>query len=271
MPTAPAIEHDRDIANAWRYRDYVIKAFNQDKPYDRFILEQLAGDELAEIGTTTASLPRPTIASGPGCASARRTIPTTGTNTWTTIIRTTFQGFMGLSVNCARCHDHKFDPITRMDYYRSMAMLFGYVDYDHPLAPPEQSRRIREDPRRKLKSRSGRLARKISLIEAPYRKAAFEKRLAKFPEEIQIAVQDAGAAKGPRVRNCLPHRSSRWTWIRTPPRTSASPGIASLIKVSDADQRSPAETGRARSRRLRKKLPAPLNGRRGRSATGITG
>ena len=49
------------------------------------------------------------------------------------LIRTTFQGFLGLSVNCARCHDHKFDPITRLDYYRSMAMFNGYVNYDYLL------------------------------------------------------------------------------------------------------------------------------------------
>ena len=95
---------------------------------------------------------------------------------------------MGLSVNCARCHDHKFDPITQLDYYRTIAMFFGYVDYEHPLAPPEKVEE-HEKIKKEVEEQVRPLRRQIALIEAPYRKAAFAKKLAKFPEEIQIAVQ----------------------------------------------------------------------------------
>jgi len=180
-------EHDYDIANAWRYRDYVIKAFNQDKPYNRFIVEQLAGDELNDrdydnlIATAYYRI-------GPRVRYREKDNPYYRYEYLDDMIRTTFQGFMGLSVNCARCHDHKFDPISRMDYYRTMAMIFGNVDYNHPLAPPEKIAEY-ERTRKEVEEQVRPLWRKVAEIETPYRKAQFEKRLAKFPEEIQLAVR----------------------------------------------------------------------------------
>jgi mono/diheme cytochrome c family protein len=179
--------HDDDIANSWRYRDYVIKAFNQDKPYNRFIIEQLAGDELDDrnydslIATTYYRI-------GPRVRFREKDNPYYRYEYLDDMIRTTFQGFMGLSVNCARCHDHKFDPISRMDYYRSMAMIFGNVDYNHPLAPPEKIAEY-EKARKEVEEQVRPLWRKIVELEAPYRRAQFEKSLAKFPEEIHIAVR----------------------------------------------------------------------------------
>ena len=110
-------EYDRDIPNAWRYRDYVIKAFNEDKPFNQFIVEQIAGDELDN--PTHDSLTATTFYRiGPRVRFREKQNPSNRYDYMDDMIRTTFQGFMGLSVNCARCHDHKFDPITRMDYYR---------------------------------------------------------------------------------------------------------------------------------------------------------
>ncbi len=180
-------EHDFNLANAWRYRDYVIQSFNQDKPYDRFIIEQLAGDELDDrnfdslIATTFYRI-------GPRVRFREKDNPYYRYEYLDDTIRTTFQGFMGLSVNCARCHDHKFDPISQKDYYRSMAMLFGNVDYDHPLAAPDKVA-AHETAKRTVEAQTKPLLRKIIEIEAPYRRAAFEKRLAKFPAEIQTAVR----------------------------------------------------------------------------------
>src|SRR5262245_31454231 len=180
-------EHDFDIANAWRYRDYVIRSFNQDKPYDRFIIEQLAGDELDDrnddgmIATTYYRI-------GPRVRYREKDNPYYRYEYLDDTIRTTFQGFMGISVNCARCHDHKFDPISRMDYYRTMAMLFGNVEYDHKLAPPEKVVEY-EKARKEVEDQVRPLMRRVFEIEAPYRKSAFERRLAKFPEEIKAAVR----------------------------------------------------------------------------------
>ncbi len=180
-------EHDYDIENAWRYRDYVIKSFNQDKAYDRFIIEQVAGDELDDqdydnlIATTFYRI-------GPRVRYREKDNPYYRYEYLDDTIRTTFQGFMGVSVNCARCHDHKFDPISRMDYYRSMAMFFGSVEYEHKLAPPQKIVEY-EKARKAVEEQVRPLMRKIFEIEAPYRKAAFEKRLQKFPDEIQAAVR----------------------------------------------------------------------------------
>jgi mono/diheme cytochrome c family protein len=114
-----SFERDGPKQNAWRYRDYVIRSFNDDKPYDQFIREQLAGDELPEV--TTDSI----IATGyyrlglwddePADEKQARF------DELDDIVSTTSQVLLGLTVNCARCHDHKIDPIPQADYYRFLA------------------------------------------------------------------------------------------------------------------------------------------------------
>lgn len=184
-------EFDITVENGWRYRDYVIKAFNQDKPYDRFIVEQLAGDELDH--PTYDSLTATTFYRiGPRVRFREKNYPSYRYDYMDDMIRTTFQGFMGLSVNCARCHDHKFDPITRMDYYRSAAAFWGYVNYDHPLAPQQkvdEYERIKKD----LEQQITPLQQEIARIEKPYRDKQREQQiqaaLRKYPQDIQEAIQ----------------------------------------------------------------------------------
>ena len=121
--------YERDSAKpfAWRYRDYVIQSLNEDKPYDRFVLEQLAGDSVepnSAIGLIATGFYRlgiwddepadPELARYDGLDS---------------VISTTGQVFLGISINCARCHDHKVDPIPQSDYYR---MLAFFRDVTHP-------------------------------------------------------------------------------------------------------------------------------------------
>jgi hypothetical protein len=136
--------YERDSAKpfAWRYRDYVIDAFNADKPYDRFLTEQLAGDELDE--PTTESL----IATGyyrlglwddePADPLQLRYDVLDG------IVSTTAQVALGMTVGCARCHDHKKDPIPQRDYYRLLAFFSDLTDMNvsnlRKLATPEQRR-----------------------------------------------------------------------------------------------------------------------------------
>jgi len=180
-------EHDRDIPTAWRYRDYVIKSFNEDKPYNQFLIEQLAGDELDKptFDSVTATA---FYRVGPRVRFREKDNPFYRYDYLDDMVRTTFQGFMGISVHCARCHDHKFDPITRMDYYRSVAMFFGYVNYDHPLLPQDQIREW-ERKTREVVAALEPLKKEISKIEAPYRKAQFEANLKRLPEEVQIAIR----------------------------------------------------------------------------------
>jgi hypothetical protein len=102
------------------------------------------------------------------------------------MVRTTFQAFQGLTVNCARCHDHKFDPITRRDYYRSLAIFNTYVEYDYPLVSQEEWKKY-EVAADALNAKVKALNQEIGKIEAPYKKALFETMLAKLPPDIQEA------------------------------------------------------------------------------------
>ncbi len=108
--------------NAWPYRDYVIAAFNADKPYDRFVMEQLAGDALGVdeatgflVGGTTDRVKSPDIA----LTLQQRA------DELHDMVSTTGSAFLGLTVGCARCHYHKFDPISHVDYYGMTAIFSG--------------------------------------------------------------------------------------------------------------------------------------------------
>lgn len=122
---------------AWKYRDYVIRAFNSDKPYDRFLLEQIAGDELidhAAAPEVSAEMVENLVATG----FLRMGIDQTGSRTMNftedrlgviyDVVNVLGSGVMGLTMNCARCHTHKYDPIPQRDYYRLKAVFQGALD-----------------------------------------------------------------------------------------------------------------------------------------------
>lgn len=121
--------YERDSAkpHVWRYRDYVIQSFNNDKPYDQFVTEQLAGDEIAK--PTADSI----IATGYYRLGRWDDEPADPKLAFyddlDDIVGTTSQTFLGLTVNCARCHDHKIDPIPQRDYYRMVAFFHNVKRY----------------------------------------------------------------------------------------------------------------------------------------------
>ena len=122
-------EYDRLRNNAWHYRDYVIRSFNDDKPYDRFMKQQIAGDVLeptSSEGLIACSL----LVCGPwdqaGNAQSNATQKMiTREDELEDIIGVIGQTFIGLTINCARCHSHKFDPIPQEDYYRIKSVFEG--------------------------------------------------------------------------------------------------------------------------------------------------
>lgn len=131
-------EGDPDLPNAWRYRDYVIDSFNQDKPYDLFIKEQIAGDEFNEImGAGELPLPEPEkIVAMTFLRLAPFTEPRgdeTRHEMLSEMTSTVGSVFLGLTVGCAKCHDHKYDRIPTRDFYRMQA-FFSTVQ----LMPPER-------------------------------------------------------------------------------------------------------------------------------------
>ena len=114
---------DDERPGAWRYRDYVIKSFNADKPYDRFVKEQLAGDEIAPDD------PDALVATGFLRAGVYEYNNRDVADQWDAMLNemtdVVGDAFLGLGMGCARCHDHKFDPILQKDYYRLRAFFAG--------------------------------------------------------------------------------------------------------------------------------------------------
>ena len=116
-----SFERDGNKPHAWRYRDYVIRSFNNDKPYDQFVIEQLAGDELpeptADSLTATGYYRLGVWDDEPADKLQHRY------DQLDDIVATTAQTFLGLTINCARCHDHKIDPLPQRDYYSLLAFF----------------------------------------------------------------------------------------------------------------------------------------------------
>ncbi|KAA5538980.1 DUF1553 domain-containing protein [Roseiconus nitratireducens] len=117
-------ETNAERKNAWPYRDWVIDSLNNDKPYDQFVFEQIAGDTVGEdaalgfLVAGPANLPGQVGRDEAAMRGARQ-------DELDEVIRTVSQGVLGLTIGCARCHDHKFDPITQRDYYAMQAVFAG--------------------------------------------------------------------------------------------------------------------------------------------------
>ena len=128
-------ERDDPKPNAWRYRDYVIRSLNADKPYDQFVREQLAGDELSDPA------PDSLIATGYYRLGIWDAEPADHElaryNELDDIVATTSQVFLGMTVDCARCHDHKIDPIPQKDYYKLLS-FFQNINPYHNGGPTDE-------------------------------------------------------------------------------------------------------------------------------------
>jgi hypothetical protein len=173
--------------NAHKYRDYVIRAFNADLPYDRFICQQLAGDELepdnpeALIATGLNRL-YPDEYNAANVRQRRQEIHDDLTDT-------TSLAFLGLTIGCAACHDHKFDPISQVDYYRLQAFFAPMLARDDvTLATAEQTRR-HADELAAWEAASRPVRDEIEALIGPKREAALKDALEKFEPDIRQAVE----------------------------------------------------------------------------------
>jgi hypothetical protein len=125
---------------AWRFRDYLIRSFNNDVPYNRLILEHLAGDQVApgnpdvEIGTAfLVAGPHDTVGNQAEAFKRQQRA-----DDFDDMVNATASAFLGLTVNCAKCHDHKFDPILQKDYYRLASVFAGVHHAERVIAAPAQ-------------------------------------------------------------------------------------------------------------------------------------
>ncbi len=143
-------EVNTERPNAWPYRDYVIRAFNADTPYHQFIREQLVGDQLGQDAATGFLVTASVLLPGQiGADDASKRLARQ--DSLDEIVVNTGQTFLGLSVGCARCHNHKFDPISAQDYYAMQAFFAGVEYRDRPFrsteatAARERAQALRED------------------------------------------------------------------------------------------------------------------------------
>jgi mono/diheme cytochrome c family protein len=177
-------EQDPYLLLAWRYRDYVVKSFNDDKPYDRFTKEQIAGDELyptdpeARTGTGfyRVGTNRDMLFKVEDVNLVEKRID---------MVDTTGSVFLGVSVGCARCHDHKFDPIPQKDYYRMQAIFQPavsdkvFLDYN-----PARNYDIAENSRT---FKLWQIGEEIAHINRPYQERLREEKIAALSPELQAA------------------------------------------------------------------------------------
>ncbi|MCE9566426.1 MAG: DUF1549 domain-containing protein [Planctomycetes bacterium] len=153
-------ETNQPRQNAWPYRDWVIKSLNDDKPYDRFVREQIAGDQLGADAATGF------IVGGAWDAVKSPDITLTAqqrADELHDMVSTTGSAFLGLTVGCARCHAHKFDPVPQLDYYRFKAVFSGVQHGDRPLRNSDTGTTLAE--RQQLRDRLAMLESQLATLE----------------------------------------------------------------------------------------------------------
>ena len=190
-------EADGERPHAWRYRDYVVRAFNADKPYDEFVREQVAGDllagdrdplDVADLWAATGMHrcgPSHVVGGNVDKDELRQEYLTEMVNGLGSAV-------LGLTVACARCHDHKFDPISLGDYYRLQAFFAGAVFRDVPIATATD----RETATAKTKAVNAKLApinKKIAALETPYRTRLTAEKKATLDPDARKAVDTPAA------------------------------------------------------------------------------
>lgn len=157
-------EVNTERPNAWPYRDYVIHAFNEDTPYHQFIKEQIVGDALGKDAATgflvTASVLLPGQI-GKDAASIRLARQ----DSLDEIVNNIGQSFLGLSIGCARCHDHKFDPISAKDYYGMQSFVAGVEYADREIRTPEAERLKKQQKSKSLRHRKSVIDEQLALLE----------------------------------------------------------------------------------------------------------
>ncbi|MEZ5355926.1 MAG: PSD1 and planctomycete cytochrome C domain-containing protein [Bryobacteraceae bacterium] len=188
-------EADPYTADAWRYRDYVIDSFNRDKPYDRFVKEQLAGDEIypddvnAHVGTGYYCI-GPNRDINPEQAEVNREEVLMD---W---VDTTGAAFLGLTMGCARCHDHKFDPIPKRDYYRMQAVFTPMVKTRVALSFLPGLNWDTMQNRNEVKMQE--MADRIEATQLRCKNSLTEAKLARLDAETRTAVETESARRTPR-------------------------------------------------------------------------
>ncbi|MFN7923970.1 MAG: DUF1553 domain-containing protein [Bryobacteraceae bacterium] len=216
-------EHNHERFTAWKYRDWVIESLNADKPYDQFVREQIAGDAMEPANPKMVAATGFLVA-GPWDSVTkeinrdelmRKTIRQDELDDFVT---TTFATFQGLTVNCARCHDHKFDPIPQRDYYRLTAAFRG-VTYGERKLYSEAEKKAHDERTAPFRKKISALNSEIEKIDAETRtrlaivkyRAESERRAGKkqIPVNALYNVNRFAAAKAAKLRFVVTAQSGK--------------------------------------------------------------
>lgn len=226
---------------AYKYRDYVVRSFNADKPLDQFLSEQLAGDELLAGNYTNLdeeSLDK-LIATGylrmaaDGTATGGIDQDTARNQVVSDTIKIVSTSLLGLSVGCAQCHDHRYDPIPQTDYYRLRALLEPSYDWKNWRQPAQRLISLYTDAQRaesaQIETEASKIAQERAAKENEYMKAALEKELEKFPEEQRAALRAAVETAGDK------RTDEQKKLLAANPSVSFSPGVLYQYNQAAAD------------------------------------
>ncbi len=189
-------EYDDPRPHAWRYRDWVIESLNHDRPFARFIGEQIAADELFPDDPRALSAlglhrlgPLRMNAGTQDLAKNRQ-------ERLTEIVDVVGSAFLGVTFGCARCHDHKFDPLPQADYYRLQAFFAASRAVDLPLVPAGERAR-RETMRKDWMSKRDTIRKQLEAIEAPVRKRLLEQIRSRLSQDTLVALAIDAANRTP--------------------------------------------------------------------------
>jgi hypothetical protein len=241
--------------NKWRYRDYVINSLNQDKPFDRFLVEQIAGDELVEwrsAQTFTPEIAERLVATG----YLRNAADDTDANELNrldvhhAILQRTGEMLAGsllaLTIGCAKCHDHKYEPLPQADYYRLLAVLQPAFNPDSWLQPKQRQlaeispaeKRLAERHNAQLDKQIEEVRARIAAVRAPVDARLRDAKLAKLPEAIRVDTKLAigtPAARRNEVQKYLAEKFEASLKVR-PEEVAAALGEPEKKQVAELDR-----------------------------------
>jgi hypothetical protein len=201
-------ESDAERPHAWRYRDYVVRCFNDDRPYDRFVTEQLAGDLLARKEKDPARRAELLVAAGFNrCGPVHQTSGNIDAEVGrlevlTEMTSTVGLAFLGVTIGCARCHDHKFDPISQKDYYRLQAFFAASQPQDVDLAGDEE-RKTYDRKLQEIMAKIAPLKDELTALEKPYRERLTEARKAALEQPYRDALAVEAKKRTPEQKKLV--------------------------------------------------------------------
>ena len=176
-------EYDRERTNSFRYRDWVVNALNKDMPYDEFVKQQIAGDEI-HPGNNDALIATGFLRLG---TENNKKDEQTRLDELDDVIATTVNSFLGMTIQCARCHNHKFDPIAQKDYYRVQA-VFWPMKAEEPAIVSKQELERWNSVTETIDNEQRPIKAELAKLEKKYRDMLKAEQVAKLPEYVKIAM-----------------------------------------------------------------------------------